>query len=188
MKLINTNKKGFGVHSPKIFSLITDIIFPDAGFYDFERIRKIFLDNYEQEIILIIYRLLNFFQPEVLCFFGNFDEKELTIYRSFAKNSYQISEHKNGLNNYPEQINRANFIVLGKLPHNYSLPELTDEAKIICIKYLEENTETLNFFQKAVIDEKNQITIKFRKFGIIIVDKKYQKQNYVIKSTNLLQI
>lgn len=186
MKLIYTNKNGFGVHSPFIYSFITNVLFPDAEFYSFETIRTVFSDKNQQEIIQIIYRLINYYQPKNILYVGALDEQEQFIYREISKNINHFWYSKGMVKN--KNLNGIDFVIMSDIPANLDLEELLKGNKLICLKNSGRDVLHNKIFANALKSKNIQITLKFKNFGIIIVNKNFQKQNYVIKSTNHLQI
>lgn len=182
MKLIRTNKKGFGVHSPFVYRLISDVLFTEGEFYAFKDIQKLTIKNADKEIIQLIFRLLNNFQPQHIVFVGSSTNKEFEVYEQASGiklNHVLASAEKN--QNMKEEFKDVDFMILND-SENISLRDLfLHEKKVICVKNFDENESMSIFFKTLCADKNVQLSIKYKNFGIIIVDNKIPKQNYVIK-------
>ena len=182
MKLIRTNKKGFGVHSPFVYRLISDVLFAEGEFYAFQDIQKLKLKNTDKEIIQLIFRLLNNFQTQHVLFVGRPINNEIDLYEhASGKKLRHFKADAEENENFTAEFKNADFIILNDF-ENISLMDLAlHEKKVICAKNLDESESMSIFFKTLSADKNVQLSIKYKNFGIIIVDDKIPKQNYVIK-------
>lgn len=178
MKLIRSNKKGFGIHSPSVYHLVTQVLFPSGREIFFEQPETLPMNKNEKEELNLAFGLLHFYQPSQVLYWGEPSDNELRILKKAAPSAeFFVGDTKQKTADARE----FPFVVfaggLTEGPEIY-YPEI---KSVWWMKNLSKNQKMADFFQSLFFDEKIQITIKYKDFGIIIVDKKIPKQNYVIK-------
>lgn len=178
MKLIRSNKKGFGIHSPSVYHLVTQVLFPSGKESFFEPLGKLSINKNEKEELMLVFGLLHFYQPSQVLYWGEPSDNELRILKKAAPSAeFVVRDPKQT----PPDDREFPFVVfaggLTESPEIY-YPEI---KSVWWMKNLSKNQKMAEFFQSLFFDEKIQVTIRYKDFGIIIVDKKIPKQNYVIK-------
>ena len=175
MKLIRSNKKGFGIHSPFVYRLVTRVLFPDAQFYIFSEIDKLKTSPYEKEELKLIFRLLNFFQPPEILYFGNPTEKEFEILSKSVQELifYHFNTKSEFQKRNNELLKNVSFVVYSEdiLENDFDLPE---NNSVWIVKNIHKNEELNRFFQTLLIPETGVISIEYKNFAIVIFDKKFR--------------
>jgi hypothetical protein len=178
MKLIRSNKKGFGIHSPSVYHLVTQVLFPPGKESLLEQPGKLSMNKNEKEELKLVFGLLHFYQPSKVLYCGEPSDNELRILKKAAPSAeFFVGDTKQ------KTVDDREFpfvVFAGGLTESPEIgyPEI---KSVWWMKNLSKNQKMADFFQSLFFDEKIQITIKYKDFGIIIVDKKIPKQNYVIK-------
>lgn len=181
MKLIRSNKKGFGIHSAFVYRLVTSVLFPQANFYIFDEIDALKTDSDEKDSIKLIFRLLNYFQPNEILYCGKPENNELMILKKSDSNLV-INEMKSvsDFQGKESVFQTAAFTVFSEniFQNEILFPE---NNSIWFIKKVNKKEELNRFFQTLLKTESSNITIQLKSGAIVIFDKKFHNQNYVIK-------
>ncbi len=179
MKAIRSNKKGFGIHSPFVYRLVTRVLFVDAEFYDFEEIEKLQMNKEEKEQLKLLFRLLNFFQPEKVLYFEKFPGNVLEILKKAAYSAgfLWIEQNQNQLKEF---FSENSFSVFNEDQFN-KMTVFPEKQSVWFIKKKNNSTKTGHFFQPLPESERGKITIELENAGIVIFDDKFPAQDYVIK-------
>ncbi|NCB07866.1 MAG: hypothetical protein EOM73_06865 [Bacteroidia bacterium] len=176
MKLIRSNKKGFGIHSPSVFQLVTRVLFPPPDVDGFIK-DKFFHENRVEENLKLIFRLLHFYQPARVLYVGEVGEGEPDFLKKAVPSAefvfQESSKERDELKAFP-------FVIFaGIIP----MPEMYDSEKklVWCVKIPKKNKKMADFFQSLVSEPYVSVSIRLKEFGIIIVDRNILKHGYVIK-------
>lgn len=180
-KIIKSNKWGRGIHSPFAYRLVTDVIFAPYPFYSFEDIRKLASSAGTREELEIIFRLINFFQPENIWTVGEQDENIEKVC-NWAKPGAALltvpcvnNTHENSIIT-PEE---NSFIIW----NNYCALEpfnLNREQPLTFIIRKINDLKMEQLFEELKGKQGVSVTIELRNFGIVLINGKFQKQNFVI--------
>jgi len=152
LKAIKSNKKGFHIHSPFVYELVTNVLFnknininfPETGF----------LQSARQVQLNILHRLLHHFSPEKVFFSESLtEETEKTIL------------------NFPFAVlSESVFCRLTRFPENNSTWFIKKDSR-----------SSVPIFKNLPECENGIIAIELKHSGIIIFDKKFCTQWYEIK-------
>ncbi len=176
MKLIRSNKKGFGIHSPSVFHLVTRVLFPRPDVDCFIK-DKFFHENRVAENLNLIFRLLHFYQPSRVLYVGEEGEGETEFLKKAAPSAEFVfqepGQERNELKTFP-------FVIFAGI---ISIPEMSDSEKklVWCVKIPNKNRKMADFFQSLVSEPYVSVSIRLKEFGIILIDRNIPRHGYVIK-------
>ncbi|MFZ5429718.1 MAG: hypothetical protein ACOZDD_05755 [Bacteroidota bacterium] len=176
---VKSNPKGFGIHSPFAFNLVTRVIFAGqrrsrwfAGWLGIRRDRNL-------EIRELLLRLLTFFRPERVLVFNS----EVVVSSLFPAD----------LPGNPTLVYVRSGEVVSTLPGDFIyLPEgeITgpefhsgQSDKILFLADIR-HAPGREYFKKLVNDGNVSQTYELNSCGIAIFNPKFQKENFVIKGKN----
>ncbi len=178
MKWVISNKKGFRIHSPFVFNLITNVLFTEHDFYSFEEFETQQIKDFDAKIFKIIFRLINFYQPGNLVYSNQLVKRNINILRTAFPDVEFVEENEKKKVN---KIDDFSFIIAdNNIFGNFKTESLKNHS-VLCLQNIDESCGLADFFQNLLFENEIQIVIKYGNFGIIIVNKKIPKQNYVIK-------
>jgi hypothetical protein len=176
MKLIRSNKKGFGIHSPSVFHLVSRVLFPPPD-VDSLKNETFFQEKNREGEWDIIFRLLHFYQPSRVLYVGETAEGEPGFLKKAAPSAEFVihgsSQKRNELKEFP-------FVIFAGLIPDPELP-VSGEKSVWCVKIPNKNKKMADFFQSLVSEPNARVTIRLKNTGIIIVDRNIPKHGYVIK-------
>jgi hypothetical protein len=174
MKIIKSNPWGFGIHSPFIFYLVTKVIFGETDLYRQEILFPPGMRYREKLRIKLVSRLIHYFQPENIIMGENCGFLPPLIEEQF-QNSVISGKEKREIP-VAETYNQfvigrvAGATVIGKSGNSvWILPDL-------------KSRECKELFISLQINPDITITIEANRTGIIIMNARYQKQNYIIRN------
>lgn len=178
MKLIRSNKKGFRIHSPSVYHLVTEVLFPRFGYRSFEQLSDFLQNKNEIEVAGLIISLIEYSKPERVLFFGNSDIPGQELIKAFFPSVLFFLQEPGTPSNNPGLFP---FVIFDRYFPGVAEVFGPSVKSVWCLKNLGESREMAQFFRTLFFDERIAVTIQYKNFGIIIVDKKIPKQNYVIK-------
>lgn len=176
MKLIRSNKKGFGIHSPSVFHLVTRVLFPRPDVDPLRNGTFFQEDNREGEREMI-FRILHFYQPSRILYVGEAAEGETEFLKKAAPSAEFVIQ---GPSQERYDLDEFSFVIFaGLIP----IPEMYVPGKksVWCVKIPKKNRKMADFFQSLVSEPYDSVSIRLKEFGIIIVDRNIPKHGYVIK-------
>ncbi|QGY47059.1 hypothetical protein GM418_26370 [Maribellus comscasis] len=180
MKTIRSNKKGFGIHSPFVYDLITNVLFVSAGFYVFDEIEKMNKSTWEKNQIKLLFRLLNYFQPRHVFYDENVSGDVTGVLQKF--NSETVFKSVGAEFFKKEKLaieTKSAFFIFGKKP-DVMVRSFCEYAKCFFLKQKTGKKE--NYTLKPLLEkEDGTILIELLTADFIIFDKKFRSQHYVIK-------
>lgn len=176
MKLIRSNKKGFGIHSPSVFHLVSQVLFPSPD-VDSLKNETFFKGGNREGEWNLIFRLLHFYQPSRVLYVGEPAEGEPDFLKKAAPSAefvfHDPTQERNNLMEFP-------FVIFTRI---ISIPEMSDtEKKLVwCVKIAGKNRKMADFFQSLVSEPYVRVNIRLKELGIILVDRNIPRHGYVIK-------
>ena len=180
MKTIRSNKKGFGIHSPFVYHLVTNVLFPEAGFYVFHEIEKLNANKKEKSALKLLFRLVHYFQPNCVFYEKNLTSDELRILKK--ANSEVVLKKIESMIYSKNKIERAeglNFFILSEMP-DIQLTNMPD-WEIWFFRKKTDRNKIKRIFEPLFEKQDGIIFIEFLYEDLIIFDKKIPSQHYVIK-------
>ncbi len=178
--LIKSNRYGKGIHSPFVYRLVTGVIYIPYDFYAFKEIREISGDNLTFEEFKIIFRLVNFFQPEAITMVG--DDAGLSKTCLLAKSDIVISQHPDNKELHikeEEKTGNYNMAILTNACPGIVFEEGVNQPMAFIIRNIKE-AGLQQLFEELKKNMHVSVTIALQYLGIAVINDKFQKQNYVI--------
>ncbi len=178
MKTIRSNKKGFGIHSPFVYDLVTNVLFVKTEISGFEEIEKLNLGRKVNKRYKKLLRLINYFLPEKIYVDSFPDDAELSILKK--RFCFVFEEIKLGFPGTTNLIteNHKAFYLLEELP-DIDFNEIQSGYWFIKNK---SDKKEIKFKILPIMEKKRGIIlIEFNYDAFIIFDKKFPSQHYVIK-------
>ena len=179
-KTIKSTKWGRGIHSPFVYRLVTGILFSKYPYYAFGEIKQIATSVKERQTLESIFRLLDFFQPGQIYFLGEKDAKTEKICQMVLPgvDVVQFAPSTEDDKSQPLVPQANSFLIAHKIgpgisfdfkhgPVTFILKDLDDVLMRQVFETLKEQREVA-------------VTIELNYFGVVIINGKLQKQNYVI--------
>ena len=174
LKIIRSDKSGKRIHSPFIYRLVSNILLVPYPFYSFSEIEKMDNSVLVLEDLKFIFRLVNHFQFETIMFNGEKDTQIETVCK-LAKSDikFETKEADLGLH---DKCEYSRLLVMNK--DNSDIESFPESPEIWVI--MNEDLEKMELFTNLRVHSEVQITLKLNRIGIVIFNKNFEKQNYVI--------
>ena len=174
MKVIRSNKKGFRIHSPFVYGLVTGVLYDD--FININFTGTGILQSAKQVQLNMLCRLLHYFHPEKVFFSNQLTveiEKKLkdSVCSDFFYSETFESDLEETILSFPFAVlSESVFYRLTRFPENNS------------VWFIKKNPRSGgSIFQNLPECESGRITIELKSFGIVIFNNKFYTQGYVIK-------
>lgn len=200
--------KGYGIHSPFAFDLITSVIYSSYSFYAFSDFREILSQNdINPDSITpfnhLSFRLVHYLQARnileinsgigintlflmapsshIRCTCVEKDEEKVDIAENLQKQTGRKSEIVSSLPAGEGKYYDAIFINQdgGYIPDIHTLTELSHSGTF-WVFYPIKETRAKQFWNKIVHDERTRITFDLKDTGIVFLRQGYHKENYLV--------
>jgi len=174
MKRIKSNKKGKNIHSPFVYRLVANVLFAPYPFYS----------TYLKQV----FRLVNFFDFEQVSeiFPVNSHTKQVC---KLAKSGIHYTEaDKIPVSNKTSNGRGYSHLVIFSEYRDGLYTDLFPEIPEVWIFKKTNRKFSTEYFHKLKTKKEIQITIELNQMGIVIFNKNFDKQNYVIKHSFSLPI
>ncbi len=181
MKLIKSNKKGKNIHSPFVYRLVANILFAPYPFYAFPAIEKLAVSRQESTYLKQVFRLVNFFDFEQVSeiFPVNSHTKQVC---QLAKSRIHYAEaDKIPVSNKTSTHKGYSHLVIFSECQDGLDTDTFPKIPEVWIFRINNRKYTTEYFHKLKTKKEVQITIELKQLGLVIFNKKFDKQNYVIK-------
>lgn len=179
MKTIYSDKIGRNIHSPFVYKLVAHGLCAPYPFYAFAEIEKWGIGKKETKKLKTLFRLINFFSIEEVLLVGNIPETIATLSRLVRSD---IKINQTALY-YPSPIEDSvdgyrRLVMFGSVPETNC--EYPSSPEIWLVDNLKEQSFQ-KFYSGLKFVEEARVTIEIRQMGIIIFNRIFEKQDYVIK-------
>ena len=159
------NRKGYGVHSPFAFSLITEVIYEDAPYYDFGWLDSTLPWTYrfrKQKGYHLLLRLANWYQPDLMSFLGMY----VMEWDYFCCGS----AHARRIEDYPDSKEKC--LIFTDRPDDGIIPHLHKDTMLIL--------DNLHLHRAWFNSLPSVVTFDLYDMGIAFFDPQYHKHNYIV--------
>lgn len=174
MKIIRSNKKGFRIHSPFVYELVTNVLYNDSKNIDFAGIG--ISQTAKQVQLNLLCRLLNYFNPEKVFFYRPLSAEIEHKLKNMANSDFFYPVTLN--DDLEENIIAFPFVVLNEPIFN----KLTHSPKNSSVWFITKDPcSGSSIFQNLLECERGIITIELKYSGIVIFNNKFYTQGYIIK-------
>lgn len=185
------HRRGYGVHSPFAFNLITRVVYERAPYYKYadllaaERRGGGTGDCEPLRVKRLLFRLVNYAQPATLVDAGTLSASSLYLRAGKENAVYTGASSLSEL--FLEAGEPIGFLYL----HDYRHPQFVEEVFRICVERASPQSvfvvEGVGYtrqmkvlWERMQADERTGITFDLYDLGIIFFDKSKNKQSYVV--------
>ena len=186
------HRKGFGVHSPFAFRLITEVIEESSPYYGYVAIEKAKSESGKKrempscKVLKLVFRLVNRFQPIQLIEVG--PDSFLRLPAVLAKSNVRYLYEKTPFSLKKEEPFLADFVFI----HHTALDADFEILRNILLNVVHSNSLLVvsgighskpmkTFWKKLQDDERVGITFDLYDVGLVFFDLKMNKQHYIVK-------
>lgn len=207
------HRKGYGVHSPSDFYLISFVIYEDHPFYAYSKLKEIrpyvdHLPHYREKIDRLLFRLINYLQPDSIIEIGTGSGLE-ALYMSSAKQCdiytfddgkkipevkqlleihsnivYRTGETEKLLHEFLQHIPLSGVVHIGHTPFYKEIFEtlvphvMTKTCFIIASPYASKQKK--RWWKETIKDTRTGVTFDLYDIGIVFFDKKRVKEHRIV--------
>ena len=168
-------RKGYGVHSPFAFNFITQVIYENGAYYNYNKLQNLPQLRYETiKICKFLFRLINYVQPKNVYYKTNKEEitpifhwvnsaieldveGDLDLIYLALGDSVELIESE--LNNIESRINEDSVLVLYGVAHNREMRRL---------------------WGRLINSTKAGVSFDLYDLGVLFFNKNKNKQDYII--------
>ncbi|MCD7721729.1 MAG: hypothetical protein LUI09_05820 [Prevotellaceae bacterium] len=164
------HRNGYGVHSPFAYDLLTEVIYSPGRYYDYAPLDAQFtqserlLSHRRVAVNRLLFRLANRWQPQYICALGANDRQLNYLHKGCSSATFTS-----------KTSGKAELVYLGNSP--IQIPERVPNGSMLVIDHLQQRRE---LWQELLLNEQASITFDLYDVGIVIFDRKFQQQHYVI--------
>ncbi len=175
-------RKGYGVHSPFAFHYITELIY-DKQKYEAYRTVKAAAKKRDtnRKSGRLLFRISQRIQPKQILFLGDVESRSL-MYIRLGQPDAMILDN-------PETVNGSCFLDMAFF--NIESPQKTEESVVAAMKYagkesqfiihgIHSSKQSLAVWKRLMKNAQSGITFDLWDLGIILFDKSYIKQDYIV--------
>ncbi len=165
------HRKGYGVHSPFAYDMLTQVIYSPGKYYDykvldaqFQRWNRIFLHR-RMVIDRLLFRLVNRWQPKRI-YAPHASSRALNYLRRGCVHAEFSST---------SSPSKADFIYLSSPADN-----IMDRVENDCLLVLDNLRSNKAFWEELLDNDRTRVTFDLYDVGIVIFDKRLQRQDFII--------
>lgn len=189
------HRRGYGVHSPSDFYLVTFVIYERLPYYAFRPLKERRFEegrpHYRRKVNELLFRLVNHLAPKTLLEVGTGDGSSIA-YMQEARPSMSaetvdagsVEEAMKWLDARMAELGSVDFLHIAHTPYykevfDKVLPCMKDNSCMV-IGNLYENDAKQKWWKEVIQSERVRITFDLYDVGIVFFHPKRSKQNYII--------
>ena len=186
---------GYGVHSPSDFFLITSVIYEKLPYYAYDSLKASSaswaLPHYREKVNRLLFRLVNYFRPEVLVEVGT-GNGDAFRYMQAARTSMEAVSLRGAdwnevhcqLKKELLRMKRVDFLHIAHTPYYKEVFEMAfpylNERSIVVIGDIYASKEREDWWKRFTVDERVRLTFDLYDIGLMFFDTKRYKQNFIV--------
>ena len=184
---------GFGVHSPNIYQLLTDVFRERHPYYAYDAIEH--LPHTSEwpgctiKVNKLLFRMVNYFQPEWVVEVGTGDGQSLKCMAMAKKNLRCVVVEDNPPFFASEEFVQLaadyemwHFLHIAHTAHYAQVFEAalsrTGSRSVFIVEGIHSSREKTRWWKKVETDNRTGITIDLYDLGLVFFDKKCPKRNF----------
>lgn len=189
------HRRGYGVHSPSDFFLVTSVIYETRPYYAYRTLQarnfSPYLPHYRRKVNRLLFRLVNYFRPETLVEVGVGNGSSIGYMRAARRAMRSVTlrgrdrEKTVGrLTACLADMRRLDCLHIAHTPFyrdvfTLSLP-YADRRSCFIVGGIHESREKKEWWEEIVADERTGVTFDLYDIGLVFFDRKRCKQHYVV--------
>lgn len=173
------HRKGYGVHSPSDYFLITSVIYENLPFYAYQELHEQTTKRtYREKVDKLVFRLANYFQPEI---WVNDDPHNLVTEKyihAACPHALQMS-----IDEIIQSGKTPGLVHLGSTDyekHFDQLLPLVGNSTIFIIGEPNATKEKSEWWKNVIADKRTGVTFDLFDLGLVFFDKKRFKEHRIV--------
>ncbi len=186
---------GYGVHSPSDFFLITSVIYESLPYYAYRELKAVSfpkgLPHYREKVNKLLFRLVNFYCPKTLLEVGEGNGSSIRYMRAARTSMVAVSmaglkkeETMRQLEAELKRMGQVDFLHIGHTPYYKEVLELAfpylNDASCVVAGGIYASKEKGCWWKQLTDDERVRITFDLYDIGLVFLDTKRYKQNFIV--------
>lgn len=182
---------GFGVHTPNVYGLLTDVLREHRPYYAYTDIRRLSAGRpgHTLRVNKLLFRLVNYYRPDSVFEVGTGDGHSLQC-MSMARQSMALAalEGRKGEVSTPTLASklgegrRVGFLHIAQTPayreaYEAALP-LTDARSLFIVEGIHATREKRAWWKQVEQDVRTGVTIDLYDVGLVFFDLKRPRRNF----------
>lgn len=189
------HRRGYGVHSPSDFFLITSVMYESLPYYAYDRLKMSSstkaLPHYREKVNKLLFRLVNYFRPVSLIEVGEgngdalrYMKEARTSMTSVGLDGLEKEDTLRRLKDTLEKQEKLDFLHIGFTPFykevfEEAFPYLHGESCVV-VGDIYASPERELWWKQLTDDERVRISFDLYDVGLLLFEKKRFKQNYIV--------
>lgn len=189
------HRRGYGVHSPTDFFLITSVIYEMRSYYAYRMLKlhkyDYYLPHYRSKINRLLFRLVNFYQPPNLIEVGCENGEAFSYMRAASQKmiafSVRMKEKEmvlSQMEKYLEEVEPVGCLHIGHTPfykevYETAIPYVSRDSWFV-VGGIHQSREKRMWWKQVKDDPRTGITYDLFDIGLIFFDKNRYKEHYIV--------
>ena len=189
------HRRGYGVHSPSDFYLVTSVIYERLPYYAFRPLKERHFEegrpHYRRKVNELLFRLVNHLAPKTLLEVGTGDGSSIA-YMQEARPSMSaetvdagsVEEAMKWLDARMAELGSLDFLHIAHTPYykevfEVAFPYLTHESCVV-VGDIYASEDRKAWWKSLLVDERVRVSFDLYDVGLLLFENKRFKQNYIV--------
>ena len=190
------HRRGYGVHSPSDFFLITSVMYESLPYYAYDRLKMSSstkaLPHYREKVNRLLFRLVNYFRTDTLVEVGTGNGDAIRYMKDARTSMTSVSikgedreETLRSLKKELEKLGKLDFLHIAFTPYYNEVFEVAfpylHEASCVVVGDIYASEERKLWWKELTgNDERVRISFDLYDIGLLLFEEKRFKQNYTV--------
>ena len=190
------HRRGYGVHSPSDFFLITSVMYERLPYYAYDRLKMSSstksLPHYREKVNRLLFRLVNYFRTDTLVEVGTGNGDAIRYMKDARTSMTSVSikgedreETLHSLKKELEKLGKLDFLHIAFTPYYKEVFEVAfpylHEASCVVVGDIYASEERKLWWKELTgNDERVRISFDLYDIGLLLFEEKRFKQNYIV--------
>lgn len=178
------HRRGYGVHSPFAFQLITGAIYESTPYYAYSRLASLHpwlvrvLNLYPLQCHRMLFRLANYQHPSCIVLLGASHHEAAYMQAAVPSAQLRVKRDAAAIGELPPSA--LLFVGAGELPHLAALADAMPADGMLVVEGIHSSTAAAQMWHEVQAAPHTGITFDLYTYGICCFDRSRHKQHYIV--------